>query len=152
MRYVSGDFRLLDSIGVFNPRYGASFGTAVALFWGNSSVGTTTATRYMVPGFDQSLAHTTLVSIPVTYGGTIKSLYVRHNVPAGNGNAIVYTVLKNGVATALTVSLASTGTTASDLVNSFTVVAGDTLAIEVTKAAGIVTSPTDVFVTVGFAG
>lgn len=151
-RYNAGSFRMRDSIGVFNPRDGTVAGIPAAMFWGNGSVSTTTTTRYMVPGYEATLARTTTIGIPVTSGGTIKSLYVRHNIPAGNGNVIVYTVLKNGVATTLTASLASTGTSASDLVNSFTVVTGDVLSLQVTKAAGIGSSPTDVYVTVGFSG
>jgi hypothetical protein len=76
---------------------------------------------------------------------------VRHNTTAGNGNAIVYTLRKNGSAQALTVSLASTGADGSDTSNSVTVAAGDLVDIEVTKASSIATSPSDIMVSVQYA-
>jgi hypothetical protein len=79
--------------------------------------------------------------------GTLKNLHVRQNGPAGNGAAIVYTVRVNGVATALSVSIASTTANGQDLVDSVAVVQGDLIDIEVTKAASVATSPSRIEVT-----
>ena len=68
---------------------------------------------------------------------------VRHNSPAGNGNDIVYTLRKNGVATALTLTLASTATSGT-VTATVSIAAGDLMDIEVTKAATIASSPTGV--------
>lgn len=76
--------------------------------------------------------------------GTIQRMYVIHNLPAGNGNNIVYTVRLNTVATTLAVTLASNASTNSNLVNSFAVVAGDQIDIEVTKALDVAVSPSNV--------
>jgi hypothetical protein len=120
------------------------------LIWGAGDVGNSTTTRYLFPGYDDDLAQTVAIRIPAPRAGNIKTLRVVHNGPAGNGSAIVYTLRVGGVASALTASLASTGSTASDLVNTVAVLAGDLLDIEITKAAGVGTSPTDVTVTVEY--
>jgi hypothetical protein len=115
-----------------------------ALLMGNASVAATTTTRYLTPGFDGVTAPTTPVQFRVPKAGTLRRLRVRHNTGAGNGLAIVYTVRVNGVASALTVSMASTAADGSDLVNTVAVAAGDLIDIEVTKAASVGTSPADV--------
>lgn len=111
--------------------------------WGAASVQSTTATRYLVPGFSTGTAPTSPVVMSVPFAGVVRNLFVRHQTPAGNGNAIVYTVRINGVASALAVSLASTSASGSDTVDSPAVVAGDYVDIIVTKAASIASSPTN---------
>ena len=125
--------------------------TAPMLAWGNSGVSATTTTRYLTPWYDDSLAKTSAVQFRVTRAGTIRKLRVRHNSPAGNGNAIVYTLRVEGVATALSVSMASTDADGSDLVNSVAVNDGDRIDIEVTKAASTGASPSDILAVVEFA-
>lgn len=122
-----------------------------ALLWGASTVSFTTTTRYLYPFFDNGLAQTVAIRYRVPRAGTIRNLRVRHTTPGGNGNAIVYTLRVNGVASGLTTSLASTGTDASDLVTSVVVAAGDLVDIEITKVAGIAGSPNDVVATAEFA-
>jgi len=116
--------------------------------WGNSLVSTTTTTRYLTPGYEAAIAPTTVVQWRVPFSGVIKNLRVQHNTPAGNGNVIVYTVRINGVASTLTVSLASTASNGSDTANSAVVAAGDLVDIAITKAAGVATSPGDVMASV----
>jgi hypothetical protein len=113
------------------------------LHWGDNSVSGTTTTRYMYPGYD-ALASPTVIQYRVPAACRLRNLYVRHNIPAGNGLSIVYTVRVNNIATALAVSLASTSADGSDLVNTISLVAGDLIDIEVTKAASVGTSPSDI--------
>lgn len=115
------------------------------LSFGAASVLATTTTRYLYPNYQTANASTTVVQMRVPMSGTLKNLYL-HQTGAGNGNTIVYTVRKNGVATALKVTIASTGTNGSDTVNSVAVTAGDLVDIEVTKALAIVMSPSDIVV------
>jgi hypothetical protein len=119
--------------------------------WGNGSVSATTTTRYLTLGFDPGTAPTARVAWVADAPGAIDLLRVLHDSAAGNGNAIVYTVRKNAVATALAVSLA-TGAVgqAVDAADSFTVVAGDVIDIEVTKAASVGASPANVSATFRF--
>ena len=75
-------------------------------------------------------------------------MYVRHNHPDGNGNNITYTLRVNSVATALSVTMASTASDGSDLSNSVSVSQGDLLDVRVTKPSYISDSPDRIVVTV----
>jgi len=120
------------------------------LMFGNSNVSVTTATRYLSPYWSDSAAQTAVQQFRIHRAGTIRSMRVHHNSPAGNGNDIVYTLMVNSISTALTATLASTGADASNLVNSVTVAAGDLIGIEVTKALSVGTSPSDVTLSMEF--
>ncbi len=124
------------------------YGSIVA--WGDNSVVATTATRYLTPYYHDAEAQTAAIQFRVPRAGLFRNLRVRHNSPNGNGNAIVYTLRVNGVASTLTVSLASTSSDGSDLVNSVSVAAGDLVDIEVTKALAVGTSPNDIIATAEF--
>lgn len=96
-----------------------------------------TGTQFLFPFFSTSAAtnpaSAAVVAI-VQFAGTLKTLYVTHGSPTGADN-IVYTVMKNGVATTLTVTLNSGAAgPASDLVNTVAVVAGDKLTLRCTGA------------------
>jgi hypothetical protein len=75
---------------------------------------------------------------------------VRHNAVAGNGNTIVYTLRVNGVASALSVTLASTSSSGADAVSTVAIATGDRIDIAVTKAAGVGASPNNITATVEF--
>jgi len=118
----------------------AAGGAATAIvMWGNNSVGSSTASRVLDPGFEARLAplssSTAFNEWRVPRGGTLRNLYVRHNSPGGTGAVITYTVFVNGVATVLTIGVASTTASGADTVNSVVVVAGDRVRIEATKVA-----------------
>jgi len=112
--------------------------------WGAGNVSATTTTRYLFPGYDMNLAQTSPIQVRAPVPGTLRNLRLRQNVPAGNGLPIVYTLRVNGVPTALAVSIASTASDASDLVNAVAVAAGDLLDWQITKAAGVGSGPNDV--------
>lgn len=116
------------------------------ILFGASAVQAGTATRYLHPGNSESIAPTSTRVRPAGRSGVIRNMWVSHGVPAGNGNAIIYTLLINGVASALSVSLSSTS--ALDLSGSteVSVNSSDLLSIEVTKAAGVATSPSNITV------
>lgn len=116
------------------------------LVFGNNSVASTTITRYMNPFGVNASASTTIINMVIPFAATIKNMHVYHNNTAGNGNNIVYTLLKNAVATSLTVTIPSTTQTASDTVNSASVSAGDRLTVEITKAIAIGASPGDIYI------
>jgi len=109
--------------------------------WGNSYIASTTTTRYLDPGFIKALASTSPVQYRIT--GVLKNFYIRHGTPDGNGNDVAYTIRKNGEATALSVTLASTDSDGSDLEHTV-IFNNDLVDIEVTKASGIETSPVDI--------
>jgi hypothetical protein len=103
-------------------------------------------TETLFPWFDEDPASNTgegaiVADMPLPRAGTVRNLFVRHNDSSGNGQPVVYTLWKNGVATALAVSLA-TGAIGqnSNLVNSVVCAQGDRLRVVASKAANIAAS------------
>jgi len=121
------------------------------MMWGNDGVSSTTATRFLAPGYLSSTAHTTAIQFRCPCAGTLKNFYVHHNSGAGNGNAIVYTIMINNIASTLTISMASTAADGSDLVHTVAVAQGDLIDIRVTKELSVGTSPTNVLATLALA-
>jgi hypothetical protein len=116
----------------------ANAGGGGTVTWGNRSLLSTTATRYLTAGCSSKTApDTDDYAVPAPLAGLIRDLVVEHNTPAGNGNPVVYTVLINGVASALTVSVASTTASGSDFVTTVAVAQGDLISLRATKAASI---------------
>ena len=105
------------------------------LHWGDNSVASSTATRYLDPGFEARTAPLSPIQVRAPRTGTIQNMYVVHNSPGGTGATITYTLRVAGVASALSVGLASTATSGADTVSTVAVTAGDLLDIEVTKVA-----------------
>ena len=120
------------------------------MVFGNNSISSTTSTRYLSPGFDDGLAQLTAPSFVSPVKQIARNMYVQHNIPGGNGLPVVYTLRVNSVATALSVSIASTDTTGSNLVDTVDINIGDIIDIEVTKAASIGSSPGDIALTYGY--
>ena len=115
--------------------------------WGNGDLGTTVTPRYLAPGFDPGLAQTTPLVFVVPTAKTIHKLNVLQPI-AGVGGDVVYTLYVNGVASVLTATLLASAASGSDLVNNVAAPAGATLALVVTKAGAITTSPGNVEVSV----
>src|SRR6266853_3709972 len=82
-------------------------------------------------GFDQAS--------PWPVVGTFRNWVISTDVAPGVGKTCTYTVRKNGVDTALTVTLSGTQTTGSDLTHSVSVALGDHLVL---KKNGNGTTPT----------
>jgi len=79
-------------------------------------------------------------------------MFARHNTNNGNGNNVVYTMFVNGVAAALTVTLATMAIgQASDLVNTVAIAQGDRVNITLVKAATISNGNLQTIITVEFA-
>lgn len=120
---------------------GIQANAAPAVFgFGDGNVGAAADTRFLGPWFggQGEVASTSIIDIIAPRAGVLDNLFVRHNAATGNGNNVVYTVMLNGVATALTVTRATGAVgTSSDLVNTVTVAQGDRIALQATKAAAI---------------
>lgn len=109
--------------------------------WGAGSVAETVTSRYLFPGSGSStLAPVDVVGISMPSNGTLHKMAVVHNV-VGVGGDITYTMLVNGVASALSVSLAASGGTASNAVDNVPIVSGDIVSVQVSKGGAIATSP-----------
>lgn len=119
-----------------------------AIVFGAKSINTTTTTNYLWPGCRDQTATTveTETKLSLYRAGLLKGFTVIHAGSAGgDGDDIVYTVMKNGVSTGISVTIASdSGTAVTDSTNYAFVSAGDYVTIQVTKATDITTSPTQI--------
>ena len=124
------------------------------IVFGAASLTTLAAAVCLAPGFIATavLASVAVLAVAATRPGTVRNLYVVIG-GAGTGAATVtFTVYKNGAATAVTTTASNTATgTVSDTTDSFTVVAGDLIAIEASGSASVVAGQTNVTATVGLA-
>ncbi len=125
----------------------SSDGAILSVPVNNTVLAQATGTVYSSPGNDGTpLSITTEgdVSFPVPRAGTIHKLYVRTGSTAKvNTPTTVITVRKNGVDTAVTVTMTETiNTTSSDTTHSVAFAAGDllTLSFAVAGAAAVSTS------------
>jgi hypothetical protein len=124
-------------IGPIGPQGPAT--TGAVLFWGVDSIAAAADSRFLSPGYQFATAPLAdNMQMPMPRAGVLRRLHVRHNAAGGNGVAVTYTVLVNGIATAIVVVLA-TGAIgqASDLVNAVAVVIGDRVSVRATKPASI---------------
>jgi hypothetical protein len=120
------------------------------ILFGNSGVASTTTTRFLTSGFDSITAPTVAIQFRIPIGGTLRNMRIHVRAGAGNGNLIVYTLRVNSIATALTVSMASTATDGSNLVAAVGVNAGDLIDIQVTKALNVGAAPSDIMCSIQF--
>lgn len=141
-RFVAGAGQVYYKMGAANTDWTlipTSTAAAGVLAWGNSNIAASADTRFIDTWYNQATAPTVATAnLVCPKAGTLSDLFVRHNVAAGNGNSVVYTVMVNGVATGITVTLATDAAgQASDLVNTAAVVAGDLVSLRAVKALSI---------------
>ncbi len=110
-------------------------GLGAQLGWGNDSIGNGLATRYLAPGWDDGLAATVTREIRLTRDVVFTDIYARHSNPGGSGATITYTLRLNGIASAVTVALATTASNAATTGLAVAGAAGDVLDLEVTRVA-----------------
>lgn len=128
-----------SGVGVSGGTAGWASDGPSEMIMGAASGSAATAARFLGPGLGLAAESATEIQVPVTRSGTVRNMRLRCVVGVGNANN-TYTLRKNGVNTGLSVVIANNVAQASDLVHSTTVVAGDLLSIQVTKA-GVPTSP-----------
>jgi hypothetical protein len=78
-------------------------------------------------------------------------MYVNARLAGVGAATITYTLLVNGVASALSVAMANTAVAGSDLVNAIPIVAGDRISLQVAKSANVTSSQTDIMVSMQMA-
>lgn len=142
--YLGGAVTLLDAGGgiltvLIRP--------STVLFWGNSDIGAVADTRFLTPGRSQTgfapVGDLAPIQLPFTTGALgqsrVRNLFVRHSGVGGNGNPVAYTVMVNGIATAITVTL-PTGLgfpQGQDIVNTVLINQADRVSIRAVKALNI---------------
>lgn len=147
---VDSDIQVHIGSSANNTDWAGCVGGPAILTFGSNDVSSTTTTRYLGPGIMDSQAATSVDQMTIPRDGFLRNMYLFVNGPGGNGNTIVYTVRINSVASALTVSMASTAATGSDTTNVVSVSEGDEIDVEITKALGVSTGPDEVRATMEF--
>ena len=80
--------------------------------------------------------------VPISYNGILQNLYVESFVAPGAGETYTYTVMINGLATALTCQIAgAVATQANDLANAVAVAPGDLISIRVVTSLNAAATP-----------
>lgn len=82
-------------------------------------------------GFAATAPTTNLKNV-VSRSLTLQNMRVRHNAPIGIGTNVVYTIVKNGSTTALTVTLADNAADGTNLSDTVSLAAGDDFYLQVT--------------------
>lgn len=99
---------------------------------GRSNSGSVSATNYIGPAWTFSAnpnATENVVSAVMPNSGTLQNFSIFLVVAPGVGTNYVYTVMKNGVATSMAMTVADAATTGADTVNTVSFVQGDTISI-----------------------
>lgn len=123
------------------------------LIWGNGSIASSTTTRYLEPGFNDSTAPTngtTNSRIRAPRDGRLRNIFVRQSSPSSDSDPVTYTVRLNGTPSALLVVVAGNVTNGSQTGITISVSEGDDIDIQVTKGLPVNPSVQDVEVSVEF--
>ena len=124
-----GDKSWGDSLAAFLSAVPAA--TQMFLTFGNEvgNGGAGANTWYLAPVQSAAAMDSTERALVMPVGGVLRNLYVREGTPH-EGNTTDYTVRKNGVDTALTLSTVDAVGTGNNTTNSVTVAAGDSISIK----------------------
>lgn len=114
-------------------------GTGQPIFTGHASTMATSGTFYVTPQSTNSSAATYWANegdatIIMPTAGTLSLLGLTLNTTPGVGHGYAMTLIVNGVASALSVSVTDTATTATNSVDSIAVAAGDTISLRITAS------------------
>lgn len=117
------------------------------LLFGNNAIGTSTSSRYLSPGYENSLAQTSVIQLRSSVFGILKNFYIRHNSVGTGINNIIYSLRINNVVSSLIITMLPTSSDGSNLVNEEIINVGDLIDILVTKSGTIGSSPQDIIAT-----
>ena len=131
---------------------------SAVLQWGNGSTPASTIARYLVPGFDPSIARTLggRIAISAPFTGVMSRLLVRHNQGGTSMAAMDYSVIIgfNGGPPVITPFLVSIPANVVgfgvDAVTTHPCVEGDLIYVSVDKQAAGGSGPSDVIATLEF--
>lgn len=150
--YAAGDYVSIRSTSTGAP--GAPFASWTSVFSPTTSGETIfllnssaviATTRYHLPQGNSSQGNPTsgVYTVPVPTAGTFSKLYVKLSAsPGAAPDAYSFTPRKNTVDTALTCTITDPATTGNDIVNSFSVVAGDLVDIKIAPLNAPAAAPT----------
>lgn len=120
----------------------ARIGGAVFQF-GVQSIGTANGTFWLAPGYDLATVNASEIGLLMPAGGVLRNFYLKCTAGVGGDSDNLYAVFRNGVQQASVIgpnTLDNDNNTATRV----TVVAGDRIAVRLSKGTGIVTGQANV--------
>jgi hypothetical protein len=130
----------------------SSVSAAECLIFGANGTLTTANNRWLFPGYAQANPRNSdTIRMIAPRPGTLRNMYVKHNVVGADGTNLNYRVQINGVNAALQVDILDTAASGSDLVNTVAVAAGDEIGVRLAKAAALSVEADRPVVTMEFA-
>jgi hypothetical protein len=113
------------------------------LRFGNSYIVVGGGASYLDPGWYRAIAAADAIPVEVTHAGNLSSFSVRARVP-GSGDDVVFTIYKDGVATAAVATLVAAATSVTVAISPvIAVIPGNLITVEVIAGATTV-SPSDI--------
>lgn len=112
----------------------AKSSSVITLGSNNNSMNTSAARYIHVSGGSARPTATTETDVAqiIPISGTFKNLYIKLSGSPGSAKSYTFTLMKNGVAQAVTCAVSgSTDTSASDIANSFSVSSGDLVSLKI---------------------
>lgn len=100
------------------------------MLWGDASTGTSTSIRYLAPFYSDTAVTSTDVLWEVTSAFRATSIRVRCTVAGTGTGTVVFTLLRNGLPTSVTVTLSITGVSVSAGPFSELFAVGDTVSMQ----------------------
>jgi hypothetical protein len=104
-------------------------GTASASIIGGGGKGKKDATRYAPAFGDKEGDQEVKAQTPMAAAGTVSNLYIQLEKAPGTSKSYTFTMRKNGASTGVTCTISGAALTGSDLTNSVSYAAGDTIDI-----------------------
>ena len=128
---TQGPQGVIGTQGAQGPQGAAgSSSSAFAMYYAASTNGGTTSARYLAIGFVDAIVTTEAQAAQIApFTGTLTDIWVRYAGTAPAVANVTYTVMVNGVASALALTINATGTNGHTSGGSVSVTAGDTLSI-----------------------
>jgi hypothetical protein len=125
---------------------------AECLIFGANGTLTTANDRWLFAGYAQANPRNSNTARMIApRSGTLRNMYVLHNVVSPDNVNLTYTAEVGGVGTALAVTLLASAVSGSNLVNTVAVAAGQTIGVKLGKAAALTTEADRPVVTMEFA-
>lgn len=118
------------------------------LCFGNISTPNTPGTTYIRPFMDNNESDGNELFLRVPFDGTLSGMYIVTFFPPEDDDQ-VYTVRKNGVDTAMTLTLTYPNTTAEDESNTVVVSAGDKISVKLVNGASLTVGAVQPRITIG---
>lgn len=125
---------------------------AETMLWGAQQLIVVAAANSLYPGYSETTATGTALQYTAVRPGVARNFHVHQEATGAHNVDITYTLRKNNVDTAVTVTIADNATDGSDLTHAATFAIGDFINVSATPSANGPASPQHIVVTFEYDG